>query len=576
MVNALADLRRYRAFISYSHADRGEARWLHRRLESYAMPKRLVGRAGVQGSITTTLRPIFKDREDLPAAHDLTAEVRAALKASGCLIILCTPSAAASPYVNQEITLFRALHPDLPILAALFDGEPGAAFPSALRIGVDGSAVEPLAADFRKSGDGRRLALLKIIAGVAGVDLDALVQRDAQRRLRRVMAITVAAVLAMLVMALLTIFAFNARAEAERQHEQAEGLVEFMLTDLRDRLKGVGRLDVMTSANTRAMAYYAAQDVSRLPPESLERRARLLQAMGADNEKRGDLAAASKSYAEAKRVTAAQLAADPNNPERIFADAQSDYWTGHIDELRGNFSVAEAAYRQYRADAERLLAIDPASSKYMTERAYAETNLGIVALNGFKRPARAVAAFSAALRWFELARRLDPDNIDLRFETANSHAWLGDANLAGGDLVAARQHRLANRAILTDLLAADPRNLRFAHAAIVSDRALAAIDRASGDRTRATATLTAANTAIAALLAADPTNLDWQEQAARVDKDRAQILFDAGQFEAATVLLRQARQRLLTHENIAQNNADISDLLKNIDDQLEEISRKKY
>lgn len=34
---------RYRAFISYSHQDKSWAGWLHKALETYAIPKRLVG-----------------------------------------------------------------------------------------------------------------------------------------------------------------------------------------------------------------------------------------------------------------------------------------------------------------------------------------------------------------------------------------------------------------------------------------------------------------------------------------------------------------------------------------------------
>ena len=34
---------RYSAFISYSHADTAVARWLHRALETYRLPKGLVG-----------------------------------------------------------------------------------------------------------------------------------------------------------------------------------------------------------------------------------------------------------------------------------------------------------------------------------------------------------------------------------------------------------------------------------------------------------------------------------------------------------------------------------------------------
>ena len=565
-VQAALPQRQYRAFISYSHADRAAARWLHRALESYRLPPRLIGRPGPRGAVPPTLSPIFKDREDLPAANDLTAEVTAALQASGCLVVLCTPAAAASRYVEQEITLFRAAHPDRPILAALFDGEPDAAFPAALRQRSDGTAIEPLAADFRKAGDGKRLALLKVIAGAAGVDLDALVQRDAQRRLRRVTGITVAAVIAMIIMALLTAFAFRARAEADRQRAEAEGLVEFMLTDLRDRLKGVGRLDAMTSTNARAMAYYGAQPLDRLGPISLERRARILLAMGADNERLGDLGAARRNYAEAKRVTAALRLADPGNPDRIFADAQSDYWTGHVDELAGNFEPAAIAYGRYRAAARALLALEPGSARALAEVAYAENNLGVLELNGFRRPARAVTAFTAATDAFAAALARQPGNAELRFETANAEAWLADALFAVGNNAEARRHRLIDRALKTALLVGDPQNRRYAFAIIVTDRALALIDVASGDRRRAAATLDGAATDIAALVRLDPSNMMWREQAARIAVDRARLL--PGERARAATLLRAARTGLVGRDTMAPPEKDRRDLLTLIDSML--------
>ncbi len=130
---------RYRAFISYSHRDAAFGRRLHRRLESYVLPRRLAGQATARGVVPRRLTPIFRDREELPAAHDLSEEVRAALAASEALIVVCSPAAAASPWVAREIETFRALHPDRPILAALAEGEPADAFPTALSRAPDGA-----------------------------------------------------------------------------------------------------------------------------------------------------------------------------------------------------------------------------------------------------------------------------------------------------------------------------------------------------------------------------------------------------------------------------------------------------
>src|SRR4249919_1079049 len=70
---------RYRAFISYSHADRGWGDWLHKALETWSVPERLVGRQTAAGTIPRRLAPIFRDRDELPSATDLGSKVKEAL-----------------------------------------------------------------------------------------------------------------------------------------------------------------------------------------------------------------------------------------------------------------------------------------------------------------------------------------------------------------------------------------------------------------------------------------------------------------------------------------------------------------
>ena len=62
---------RFRAFISDSHADEVWARWLMRRLETYRVPTRLVGTAGIHGPITARLGAFFRDRDELTASATL-------------------------------------------------------------------------------------------------------------------------------------------------------------------------------------------------------------------------------------------------------------------------------------------------------------------------------------------------------------------------------------------------------------------------------------------------------------------------------------------------------------------------
>src|SRR4051812_11610810 len=117
---------RYWAFISYSHKDEAAASWLHRALERYAIPRRLVGTTAESSTIPRCLFPIFRDKDELPSAASLPSQVCDALTASRNLIVLCSPNAVASKWVDREILFFKGLGRSDRVFCLLTDGEPGA------------------------------------------------------------------------------------------------------------------------------------------------------------------------------------------------------------------------------------------------------------------------------------------------------------------------------------------------------------------------------------------------------------------------------------------------------------------
>jgi hypothetical protein len=503
----------YRAFLSYSHRDASFAARLHRRLEAYVLPSRL--------GANRRLSPIFKDREELPAARDLSDQVRAALTASDCLIVACSPAAAASPWVAREIETFRTLHPGRPILAALIQGEPTEAFPAVLYEG----GVEPLAADFRKDGDGDRLAFLKLVAGIAGVGVDQLIQRDAQRRLRGVMAVTAVALVAVVAMGGMTFVALEARAEAERQRaeallqrDQAEGLVAFMLTDLREGLKGVGSLALLTKVNRRALDYYAAQDAEGLSAESLLLRARVLQAMGEDYMARGDDVSAAARFEEAYLVSDRLLLAAAEDPERLFVHAQSAYWRGFVAYSRNQARSARIAWENYRTLAQRLALQQPSAVRSHQEIAFAEGALCSLSIEQEQNSGVALDSCDVSLRRMRQALVASKGDTRVKLEVATRLAWMADAEVLAGKLDSARSHRIEQAGILEQLLRHDPSNAEFLQNWGGAQRGLARIAYLQNDQATARRHLVSYRNVFLPLAARDPENRLWREQIAFADR----------------------------------------------------------
>jgi hypothetical protein len=447
--------RRFAAFISYAHADASIAAKLQSRLERYRLPKHI---AAAHAGGAAALGQIFRDREDLAAAPSLSDAIQAAIGEAEALVVIASPDAKASRWVGEEIALFRQLHPNRPILAAIVRGEPDDAFPDALTE----NGNEPLAADLRAEGDGEALGFLKIVAGIAGVPLDALVQRDAQRRLRRVTWITAGALAAMLVMGVMTTLAIQARNEAARQRAEAEGLVEYMLTDLREKLKGVNRLDAMQGVNRRAMEHYRRQgDLASLPADSLERRARILHAMGEDDDRDGKLDTAQTKFKEAHRTTAALLARQPANADRIFAHAQSEYWVGYAAWRKADLPTTERYWRNYLQQAEALHRSEPGTTRSLMELGYANGNLCDLIMRAKQSVELAIGYCGKAVEYERKALTQKPDDAKIGKDLANRIGWLSETLVSRNEFDRAIALRREEQAIIDRLLKSDPRNFEL-------------------------------------------------------------------------------------------------------------------
>jgi tetratricopeptide (TPR) repeat protein len=547
---------RYRAFISYAHADRIAADRLHRKLEGFHMPARLVGQSTPIGPVPPRLAPIFRDRDELPAAGDLSAQLQAALADSAFLILISSPASARSKWVNAEVEAFLKLRGRDRLLALIVATDPDdpkrACFPPAL------AGLEPIAADWRPGHDGERHALLKLVAGLTGVRLDDLVQRDAQRQARRARAVAGGASGVALAMGALAFVAVDARNEAEQRQAQAESLVEYMLTDLRKKLEPVGRLEVLDGVGQRALGYYAEQDAGAMDADALGRRARAQHLIGEVGDLRGDGAAALAAFTEAWKTTGELLARHPGEGQRIFDHAQSTFWVGFTAWKKGDAKTAEARFREYKRLAAELVAIDPGNADWAAEVGYAATNLGIVYLDS-GRYREAAGELENALKVSDAAAAAAPADPDRQHQLADTIAWYADASFGRGELLKAVRLRERQEAIYRALLARDPKDARAMDGLFRVRGSAATALRATGELAGAAAAHAEALALVDALAALDPDNAYLQGMRLRLMATGARFgPQSAGGFDQTLARARaawranpEANDLLLTYTTVA-------------------------
>ncbi len=232
---------KYWCFISYSQRDRDAARRIQSFLEGYALPSGLAGPVRPPAGLGPRIRPVFLDQTHLSASPQLSDTLKRALEQSANLVVLCSPAAAASAWVEDEVAHFRSLGRAGSVFPLILSGEPHASDPSleclppSLR--TRDRSTEPFLVDLRGPRSTFRAGCLKLVAGLHRLSLDDLVQRHVRRR-RRMTALGAAA--AMLLAGAVSLAGLRVAAdrslaatlgqartlEATRSYRAAEGILD--------------------------------------------------------------------------------------------------------------------------------------------------------------------------------------------------------------------------------------------------------------------------------------------------------------------------------------------------------------
>lgn len=412
----------YVAFISYSHRDSQWARWVQRSLENYRLPTALASQLG----IPRKLGKVFRDREELSTGQNLGDHLTAALDASKNLIVICSSRSKASPWVANEIKHFKASGKTDRIFCLLVDG--GAeAFPEPVLTDAEGIPLEPLAADPRKEGDGKRLAKLKLISGIVNTNLDQLAQREKARRQRLLLTYANAALI------IGGVFLFL---EQARQNEAKLKAIEVQA--------GIDNVATMTNFFKKAFNYVDMEILSdvtadfgdyleRFPEEDLNNRQKLVKAEALRLLSRaeldlGDLATAEKNIFESRALYWTAARASPQNIDLAIEAAFADFYAGNYFIQSKQFDRARGYIQSYADQIQTLTATNPNHPVLVPESVYAPTALLKLELDANTRLTPTLEeAVKRAVQASESALDQNPKNIELLTAADAVMAYSADA-----------------------------------------------------------------------------------------------------------------------------------------------------
>lgn len=601
---------KYRAFISYSHADTAWAKWLHRGLEGFRIDKDLAGRETPHGPVPKTLRPIFRDRDDFTAGHSLTDQTLAALDASAALIVICSPASAKSAYVTEEIRLFKSRHPDRPMIPLIVDGKPGdpdlECFPPSLEFKLDRDGqitdepVELLAADAREQGDGKSLAMAKVIAGLLGVSSDDIFRR-AERERRRMGRLRNGIVAAL---ALLAVAATGSAAYAWRQLQtneafltatltratalvntavteadkygmprnatlslltQAEGLFDDMARlgrptpELRHQkawmliqfarnyaiLGNTERREERTREAYALLAELAAEAPTR--PEYQKGLLASQQELGDILVVRGDIPEALRLYLESRTTARNIAAADSNNPDALLALAVAHERVGDALLAQGDVAGALQSFQDCLVIRRLLLAGNSGDPDTLTAVSIVNDKIGDV-LSAQGELDEALVYYRASIAINEPLAKSDENNVAWQRDLSTDYINLGDVLLARGDLQEAQDAFSKSLAIRKHLVDMDASNTTWQRDLSVARNKLGDVLAAQGDTAGALEAYEAGLTVIQRTAEADSANTGRQRDLAISHLRIGDILAAQGDLAGA---LQSYRRSLVVVERLA-------------------------
>lgn len=235
---------------------------------------------------------------------------------------------------------------------------------------------------------------------------------------------------------LISVFMSYRSVEAEQQAQAkrlaAEDLLGFMVGDFADKLRSIGRMDLLDGVSNKALDYFREAD-SSLSEAALFRHGQTLEAIGEVAYSRGRVDEAEKALLAARDKLLPLLSGSTDQLELLKTLGANAFWLGQLKYDQSDWQGTRPWFEAYLQHSLAMYRLAPDNSEALMELSYAHNSLGSLSME-LQDFSKARQGFEESLRLKLIALAESPDDPQRLADVANARSWLASAASAEGDI----------------------------------------------------------------------------------------------------------------------------------------------
>lgn len=236
---------------------------------------------------------------------------------------------------------------------------------------------------------------------------------------------------------IMSVRSIEAEKLAQQKRLAAEDLLGFMVGDFADKMRGIGRMDLLDGISNKALEYFtdfsSQDDEKYLSFDARFQHGQTLEAMGEVAYSRNKIDEARSALLAAQEKMLPLLELQPDNLALLKTLGANAFWLGQLKYDVSDWAAARPFWEQYLQYSQTMYAIAPEDKDALMELSYAHNSLGSVSMNQ-QEFAKAKQDFEESLRLKLLALAKAPEDSQLIADVANARSWLASALTSLGDI----------------------------------------------------------------------------------------------------------------------------------------------